>query len=277
MNTRAEAEHILGLIGAKPDEEIDLAEGALALAALDRPRVGLARYREHLAALAADVAAHRASDGNGIEDRIAALNETLFECHGYDGDHLTYDDLQNANLMRVIDRRKGLPVALGILYLHAGRAQGWHMAGLAFPGHFMVRLEVAGERAILDPFARGTRHGPGELRAKLKAMAGDAMELGPEHYAPVGNRDVLLRLQNNIKLRRFQAGDMVKAGEAIDSMLALAPGSAALWWEAGVVRERQGNLMAAVAAFERFIAVGDSPAARHRAAALIQALRTRIN
>ena len=277
MNTRDEAERILGRVAATPDEEIDLAEGALALAALDRPRVGLARYREHLAALAADVAAHGVGDGHDIEDCIAALNETLFERHGYDGDHLTYDDLQNANLMRVIDRRKGLPVALGILYLHAGRAQGWRMAGLAFPGHFMVRLEVAGERAILDPFAHGTRHGPGELRAMLKAMAGDSAELDPEHYAPVGNRDVLLRLQNNIKLRRFQAGDMAKAGEAIDSMLALAPGTAALWWERGVLHEREGNLMAAVSAFERFIEVSDSQAARHRAASLIQALRARIN
>ena len=42
----------------------------------------------------------------------------------YRGDEETYDDLDNANLMRVIERRKGLPVALGILYLYAARSQG---------------------------------------------------------------------------------------------------------------------------------------------------------
>jgi regulator of sirC expression with transglutaminase-like and TPR domain len=277
MNTRAEAERILGRIAAAADEEIDLAEGALALAALDRPRVGLGRYRDHLAALAADVAAHGIGDGDDIEDCVAALNTTLFETHGYDGDHTTYDDVQNANLMRVIDRRKGLPVALGILYLHAGRAQGWRMAGLAFPSHFMVRIEIAGERAILDPFQRGLRYGPGDLRAKLKAMAGAATELRPEHYAPVGNCDILLRLQNNIKLRRLQAGDTARAIETVATMLALAPGSSELWWEAGQLNQRQGNLMAAATAFERFIAESDSPAARHRAAALVQALRARLN
>jgi regulator of sirC expression with transglutaminase-like and TPR domain len=277
MNTRAEAERILTHIATAAEEDIDLAEGALALAALDRPRVGLERYREHLAALAADVAAHGVGEGDDIEDCIAALNDTLFETHGYDGDHMTYDDLQNANLMRVIDRRKGLPVALGILYLHAGRAQGWRMSGLAFPSHFMVRLEVAGERAILDPFARGARYGPGDLRAKLKAIAGASTELRPEHYAPVGDRDVLLRLQNNIKLRRLQAGDTARAIETVDSMLALAPGAAGLWWEAGELNQRQGNLMAAATAFERFIAESESESARHRAAALVQALRARIN
>ncbi len=38
-----------------------------------------------------------------------------FAEHRYHGDTLTCHDLQNANPMRVIDRRKGLPVALGIL------------------------------------------------------------------------------------------------------------------------------------------------------------------
>ena len=63
-----------------------------------------------------------------------ALNDIILLKHGYSGDELTYDDLQNANLMRVIDRRKGLPVALGILYLHAARAQGWDRSVSAFPG-----------------------------------------------------------------------------------------------------------------------------------------------
>ena len=55
--------------------------------------------------------------------RTGALNEIILLKNGYSGDELSYDDLQNANLMRVVDRRKGPPVALGILYIHAARAQ----------------------------------------------------------------------------------------------------------------------------------------------------------
>ena len=55
-NTRGEAETILAAIATSADAEIDLAEGALALAALDRPQVSLARYRAHLAELADEVA-----------------------------------------------------------------------------------------------------------------------------------------------------------------------------------------------------------------------------
>ena len=114
-DTRAEAEAILAQIAASSDAEIDLAEGALALAAFERPQVPFARYRAHLAELAEEVAKDGARDLEEGGERAALLARVLFGRYGYEGDRLTYDDLQNANLIRVIDRRKGLPVALGIL------------------------------------------------------------------------------------------------------------------------------------------------------------------
>src|SRR5712691_7670925 len=184
------------IAGASPI--LPIGEAALALASFERPRVGLLRYRQHLATLARDVGRH-AGAGGDLAARAQALNEIILLKHGYSGDELTYDDLQNANLMRVVDRRKGLPVALGILYLHAARAQGWDSVGLGFPGHFLIRLTDGAERLILDPFHGGKVCDAATLRALLKAMAGQEVELSPEHYAPVADRDVLLRLQNHLK------------------------------------------------------------------------------
>src|SRR3546814_4700292 len=135
----------------------------------------------------------------------------LVERYGYRGDGETYDDMVNANLMRVIDRRRGLPVALGILYLHGARAQGWAICGLNFPGHFLLRLDLGAERSIIDPFNGGQTRDAVALRALLKGMAGENAELRPEHTRPVGCRDVLLRLQNNIKLRYVQEERSVDA------------------------------------------------------------------
>src|SRR5256714_636865 len=191
--------------GARPSPTLPMGEAALALAFFERPRVGLGRYRQHLAALARDVGRHAGAAGD-LTARAQALNEIILLKHGYSGDELTYDDLQNGNLMRVVDRRKGLPVALGILYLHAARAQGWESVGLAFPGHFLIRLGDGPERLILDPFHGGQICEAAMLRELLKATAGQEVELTPEHYAPVSDRDVLLRLQNHVKSRLLQAG-----------------------------------------------------------------------
>ena len=274
MTPRAKAEEILRDIGARPDDDIDLAEGALALAALDRPGVALDRYRDHTAQLAADVGDVLAGDGATL---VEALNRVVLHSHGYHGDMLTYDDIQNANLMRVIDRKKGLPVALGILYLHAARAHGFAADGINFPGHFMIRTGEDGARLIIDPFNEGIERSAVDLRELLKATAGMEAELTPEHYAAVGNRDILVRLQNNIKARHERAGRPEDALRVVEGMLMFAPGMMPLWREAGVINARLGNLGAAIEAFQAIIEGADSDSVRHDAAAIVQKLKSRLH
>ena len=259
---------------------LPIGEAALALASYERPRVGLLRYRQHLQTIARDVGRHSGAQGDHRGDlaaRAQALNEIILLKYGYSGDELTYDDLQNANLMRVVDRRKGLPVALGILYLDAARAQGWDSVGLGFPGHFLVRLTEGAERLILDPFHGGRVCDAATLRELLKAMAGQEVELAPEHYAPVADRDVLLRLQNNLKSRLLQAGRHERALRTVETMLLLAPDLAELWQEAGLLHARLGNMRAGVNALEQFIIRAPEGNARHQAAAIVQQLKSKLN
>ncbi|MFQ5775780.1 MAG: SirB1 family protein [Kiloniellaceae bacterium] len=276
---RKELEARLRRVGGQLDSEIDLGEAALLLAALDRPRVPLERYARHLWLLARDTAELGARYGaaRSLQGRVDALNAVILERYGYAGDRLTYDDLQNANLMRMIDRRRGLPVALGILYIHAARAQGWAIDGLNFPGRFLLRLDLAGERAILDPFDRGALRGPRELRELLRAVAGAQAELRLDHTAPVSRRDILLRLQNNIKLRLLQDRRAEQALGVVESMLMFAPGHAGLWREAGQLHAHLGNLRAAVMALEHFLDLGGRDAERHEAAALVQRIKGQLN
>jgi len=270
------AETTLRDIGAAAAERLDLGAAALALASLERRQVALDRYRDHLAELGRDLAAGAAGAESAVA-RVAALNETIIGKHGYCGDADTYDDLQNANLMRVIDRRRGLPVALGILYIHAARAQGWNMVGLSFPGHFLVRLEALDGRIIVDPFNAGKTLDAVALRRLLSATAGDDAELLPEHYAPVPDRAILLRLQNNIKLRLIGTDRIAKAVHVIETMLLFAPDQPDLWREAGLLHAHLGNLGAAGAAIERYLAIGGDPTVRHTMAALLQRLRSKLN
>jgi regulator of sirC expression with transglutaminase-like and TPR domain len=268
----------LAAIGGLDDDAIDIARTALLLAALDRPGVSREPYRAHLDEIAAAVAARvPAGATHNLARRAGALAAVLGGEMGYAGDTLTYEDPQNANLMRVIDRRKGLPVALGILYLHAARAQGWDAAGLSFPGHFLVRLERGPVRVIVDPFNGGREMAAEDMRGVLKTVAGAEAELRPEHYAPAGSRDVLVRLLSNIKLRAAQTDDAARALEIIDRILLIAPGQTALLREAGLFHARLGNLKSAQEALAAFIGRSGDAAMRAEAEKLLQQLRTRLN
>jgi regulator of sirC expression with transglutaminase-like and TPR domain len=276
MTGRGEAERTLRSLGAAADDAFDLAEGALALAALDTPAAPLAPYRAHLDHLAADVA-RATRDGGSAAGQVEALTTALHLAHRYTGDAETYDDLQNANLMRVIDRRKGLPVALGIIYIHAARKQGWRMSGLNFPGHFLIRLDHGGERAIVDPFHDGRRCGTAEMRELIKLGGGRGAELLPQYYAEVSDRDVLVRLHNNVKSRHLGAGRIEAALASVESMLMFAPTAAALWREAGLLNARVGKLGAAIAALEQCATRAADDDVRRDAERLIAEVRRRLN
>ena len=276
MSSTEQAKNTLRKIVAAPDASFEIGEAALALASLDRPRVPLDRYRRHLGNLAEDLSQLSAGCVS-LEDRLAALNSVLVDKHGYSGDQQNYDDLQNANLIRVIDRKKGLPVALGILYINTVRAQEWEIVGLAFPGHFLLRLGEGPDRLVMDPFHAGAARQTHELRDLLKAMSGNDAELQPEHYAEVSDREILLRLQNNIKLRLIQQNDAAGAEAVVARMLLLAPKQTALWWESGVLNAQAGQLQAAIAAIESFIKLDTRPQPRQEAALFLKKLRDQLN
>lgn len=274
MTARNDILSFLSLVGSQQDEDIDLAETALVLASIDDPKRSLDPYREHLSQLTRALKDRYRSENESLESRIDSLNGVLID-EGYQGDVETYDDLRNANLMDVIDRRRGLPVTLGILHLHLARAMGWSMVGLNFPGHFLVRFDYEGERVILDPFAPGKVCDVADLRAMLKAMEGDGAELLPAHYQPVSNRDTLLRLQNNFKLRHINNGAVDRALEQLAVMRLFAPYESSLWRETGLLEAHMGNTGAAIDALEEFMRLTDNVRHVRQTEMLIRRLKTR--
>jgi regulator of sirC expression with transglutaminase-like and TPR domain len=275
-------EDTLRRIGEGADQAIDLAETALLCAAHERRDLDLAPSRQHLQAIAAEMShaagldSLRATD-EGLEACCDALRYVMAEKFGYRGDEETYDDLRNADLSEVIQRRRGLPVALSILYMHAARSLGWRIEGLNFPGHFVIRLYGDRQAAILDPFAGGIARSIQDLRQLLKAQSNDKTELKPDHFAPLENRQILIRLQNNIKVRRIQEGDLKGAERALQRMLWIAPAQAELWRESGILNIRLDNLLAARRSLTRYLELAENDQQRQRAARLLQELGQQLH
>jgi regulator of sirC expression with transglutaminase-like and TPR domain len=208
-----------------------------------------------------------------------ALAEVIARSYAYRGDSETYDDLQNADLAKVIERRKGLPVALSILYLHIARAQGWDAEGLAFPAHFLIRVGIDGARHVVDPFHEGVVREAAELRELLQKVLGPDAELTPAHFDPVFDRDVLLRLENNVRLRLARREDWPGAARSLERMLAVAPDRPELLFELGQLDARLDKKRAAINSLERFLVLsGDSDRGlRQKATAMLQELRRGLN
>lgn len=242
-------------IGAQDDDEIDLAEAALVLAGVERPGASKEPYRRHLAKLTEDVSVFAGTRRTRLraDDCIDALAQVICRRHGYGCDPETFDDIDAANLTYAIDNRRGLPVVLGIIFIHVARRLGWQMDGLDFPSRFLVRFDHEGERRILDPAGGLVSLDSAAMRALLKVVAGNHAELTPADYTPMGNRSILFRMQNNIKVRHLQAQRLEEALRTVETMALFAPEEPGLWREAGIINAKLDNLKAAVAALEEYL------------------------
>jgi regulator of sirC expression with transglutaminase-like and TPR domain len=239
----------LEAVGALPDAEIDIAGAAIQLARIDAPDADWQAASAVLSEIARDAADAAAA---ASADRVAALARIIHDRHGFDGDRDDYENPANANLIRVIERRRGLPVALGILWLHAARAAGWMAHGINFPGHFLIALPVPGAPSfVVDVFVGGQVVDEASFGALLERVEG--LRLGPGLLRPMTTRDVLLRLQNNIRVRRRAAGDAAGAFAALEDMLRIAPDNASLWLEAAVAHRSVGQTVEAIRCFDRYV------------------------
>ncbi|MBM3643340.1 MAG: hypothetical protein FJX02_03205 [Alphaproteobacteria bacterium] len=235
--------------------ELDVLEVGLTLAALRRGgRADLAPYREQVRAMSAAVADLVRRRGAGPE----RLGEILAGAYALRGDRETYDDPANADLIDVLERKRGLPVALAIIYMHVARDQGWEAVGTAFPRHFLIRIGIDGARHLVDPFHDGAAPDGAELKTLAGRVLGRETALDPAFLDPVLDRDVVLRLENNHCLRAGQAGDQAEVAASLARMVAMSPDSAELLVAAAEAEIALDRRRAALRYLERLEALLES-------------------
>lgn len=140
-------------LASTPDPPLD--ELVLALAAefraVDRPAAlaALDDLGDELTEAAARTDATPAA-------QVRACAGLLGNVHGFAGDDRQYDNPDNSMLDRVLDRRRGLPITLSVLYAEVARRAGIPLAGVGLPGHFVVGHFGAASPLLIDPYAGGT-------------------------------------------------------------------------------------------------------------------------
>ena len=200
-------------------DDIPLDVAAACVAAEEQPDVSPDRIVEQLDALAADI---RLPLKPGLTDAIARINHRLFTELGFSGDRESYDEPANSFLDQVITRRRGLPILLSLLYIEVTRRLGLSFVGIGFPGHFLIRPRDAD--FFLDPFTGGRILRSTQLQIMLsrrfpRAIIDDSAVT--RATAPVTNRQLLLRVNHNLKASYLRREDLPGAIRASERLLLL--------------------------------------------------------
>jgi len=261
----------LNRLGLVDEEQIDLDHAALTLALLDHLGTDLSPYHALLDAI--EVRLEIVADGVETSvERADALSAVLAGEFGFGGDAETYDDPANADLFSVLDRRRGLPVSLAILWVSAARRLGWSADVLDVPGHVLVLIGADAAPVIVDPFAGGTRVGPERLAALVEAHAAHGRAV--THVAAMPNRAVLVRLLRNQASRAEQAGKGRRALQLYVRMTTMAPAAAQPWWERARLELVDGDVVAARGSLGAILEITRDPALRQRVSETLRSLPT---
>lgn len=213
------------LIVKQSEENLNLAEAALLIAADEYPNLDIDSYLGKLDDLAQAVRGTMPSEA-GLEETVVALNNFLFIEQGFTGNGSDYYDPRNSFLHEVLDRKLGIPITLSILYLEIGQRLGLPLEGVSFPGHFLVKCATDEGDVVLDPFWGGVPLSEDDLRDRLEETCGKP-QAASAPLAPLlsaaGKKETLVRMLRNLKGIYMQAGDLIKALTVIDRVLQIRP------------------------------------------------------
>ena len=263
-------------LGLLDDEEIDLDLAALELSALDHEGVDLAPYVARLDGFEAELREADSDDSaeTGAE-QADALARILAGRHGLSGDSETYDAPLNADMIRVLDRRRGLPVSLSILYVALARRLGWTADALNVPGHVLVRVGPSNAPVVIDPFHGGATVTPIALVELVRRSLGPSASLDQMHLAPMSNRMVLVRLLLNQATRAEQAGDNARALVVYQRMVEVAPSNGQGWWALARLQLAAGKVEDARVSLSAMLEITRDADSRANISAALEAIQGR--
>lgn len=237
-------------ICSQPDRRIDIVEGALLVASESYPGLSIEAYRRKLNEMAHAAKACINLDMSPRE-QVVRLNRFIFHDLGFQGNAENYYDPRNSFLNEVIDRRRGIPITLSIVYIEIARLVGMHVDGVSFPGHFLVKHPGYPE-IIVDAY-HGEILSQAQCEDKLKVIFGASVEWDPDFLSAASRREILIRLLTNLKHIHLQGSDHDAALECSERLLMLEPDSVSELRDRGLIYEQMGCCQAALSDLEQFV------------------------
>ena len=267
----------LAKISGVLDQDLNLAEAALLIAMEEYPGLDIDSYLRKLDELAAGVQ-QRLPAQVGLEETLLTLNQFLFVEQGFSGDTDNYDDPRNNFLNEVLDRKRGIPITLSIIYMEVGRRLGIPLKGVSFPGHFLVKFSTREGEVVLDPFSGGNLMSKEDLMEMLEETYGGATDTG---HAPLerllttaGTKEILVRMLRNLKGAYLRREQYDKALTVVDRILLIQPDQPDEVRDRGSIYERLECFRAALENFQSYLAMrpssGDASDVHRRIAELKQ-------
>ncbi|WP_341684886.1 tetratricopeptide repeat protein [Limnohabitans sp.] len=244
------------------DEHFPLLEAAASIALIDEPELDVESVLEEVERMVDRVRSRMISSADDLT-RLAVLNHVFYKDMGFGLNANDYYAPRNSFVNEVLRTRRGIPVSLSVIWLEMAQELGLRAHGIAFPGHFLVKVALDSGLVVLDP-ATGESLGIDHLSERLEPFRDQEDQLLKpdldEGETPLGlylqscpPRDVLTRMLRNLKEIYQTQQDWPACLAVLDRILVLWPESWAERRDRGLVHAELGNAGQALSDLQAYL------------------------
>lgn len=255
------------------DAGFPLLEAAIAVGQIDEPGLDVQAVLASLDQLALRLKQRLPADAGAVQ-RLRQLNHFFFDELGFAGNVNDYRARDNSLIHRVLATRRGLPITLALLYIELAEAAGLGAAGIAFPGHYLVKVHLPQGEVVVDAFAGRSlsREDLDERLLPFKRQRGlvDDMDMPLGLFLQAATpRASLARLLRNLKELCRDEADPSGLLAVQERLVRLLPDEAAERRDRGLARAELGDAEGAAQDLRDYLA-------REPGAADAETLRSRL-
>ena len=264
------------------DDEFPLFEAAASIAQDESPDLDLQQLQSDMDLLQARL---RRRLGRNLREmpeleRLYALNQFFFSDLGFAGNVNNYYDPDNSYLSEVLRTRRGIPLTLGLLWMELAQHIGLKVRGVAFPGHFLVKVLLPPGQVLMDPFT-GQSLSREELSERLEPYQRE-MDLSEEdvplvlYLQAATPREIIARLLRNLKEIYQSQADAPRLLAVQNRLVVLLPQVWSELRDRGLAHMACGHTEQALADLELYLAHADQQS-RDGLQAQISTLRSALD
>lgn len=231
------------------DGSLNLLEAAISLAQDEQPDLDVQSVLAEVDALSLRLRRRLTPDTVPAE-RLRLLLQFFHGELGFAGNLNDYYAAENSYVHRVLVTRRGIPITLGVLLLELAEQAGLRASGVAFPGHFLVKVRMGLGEVVIDPFT-GDELSTSRLDERLavyrRASQWPAdLDLPLEFFLrPAAPRQILARMLRNLREVHRAAGDMPRQLAVQHRLVRLLPDDPVERRERGVLLDQGGDMQSA--------------------------------
>ncbi len=263
------------------DEHFPLLEAAISLAQDEYPDLDVQQVLGDVDQLMARIKRRLPADASALQ-KLRLLNQFFFHDLNFGGNINDYYDPDNSYLNAMLKTRRGIPITLAVLWLELAGGLGLNARGVAFPGHFMVKVNLPKGQVVIDPFT-GQSLSREELSERLEPFR-QKSRLDEEFEMPIGlylqsapPREIISRMLRNLKEIHKTQEDWQRLIAVEDRLIVLQPDAWPEYRDRGLAWAVQGHAERAVPDLEKYLAQAEDAQDLDSVAKRLEQLRRETN